>query len=1146
MTANSLKIMSPTGDTIALGQKTKDRSKGNLWQVLCEAIKSPSHVCSRNKTYKTETVLTKLTGRTWLEWHKALGHIGAKALQNIKSMGIVNGMEVSEGNEGLEFECESCIKAKMHTKPFPKESHTEVKDVGELVVTDVWGPARIASIGRYLYYVSFTDVATRFSTVSFIKHKDETLNEYKNFEAFLNTQRNAKVRRVRFDNGGEFVNSAWKEHTAAKGTVLETTAPYSSQQNGIAERLNRTLLERARAMMFEANAPQFLWNEAVAYACYLKNRSPTQVKGVIQATPFQQFWGKLPDVSLLRPWGAKCYVLDQAEKRSKLDPKAFQAIFTGISDTQGKSWRYYKPGAMRILHSRNVAFLCQDDAPSGENEDEVLVPIAPPAEGEIVPENSSSSEQLKKPKGTGGDSQDIKAEQKVKLESPTAHSSPVPIDTTSTAPSTLSTLLVPPSTTRSSSSRSSKSSTTSRTSSRTSTKASSTKSGPTRALSNMKPATRIQTRSGSAGSPSLRIESDRGPIKISVLDDKGNKPIAEISGSELTKMENAESANICVDNEPDSNLGDEPTPDPPALARLVPSDEIAEHQSIQAAIATAKAIEYEFAHALYEGIMHQSMLNRSGTDDDHPSYDQAMNGPERDKWERAMQEEMAQLERMGTFEIVERPTEVNLIKNGWVFERKRDEYGQIARYKARLVAKGYSQIPGQDFYHSFAPIVHLDSLRILCSLANWFDLDMRQLDVVSAFLNGHLEEELYMEPIAGFDDGSGRVLRLRRSLYGLRQAGYVWNKTFNEILIKLGYTRLLTDSCVYKRVIESPTGPLISFLAVHVDDCVLFTSPNHTRDAVNELLRAFDMRDLGELRHFIGIQFIRDRASRSLTLSQSAYVDLIVEEAGLLDAYPADTPASTTTQLTRHEGVRPNFPYARTIGRLMYAAICTRPDIAFAVNWLAAFTSCYGQAHVTALKRVIRYLAGTSTHGVTYHRDPNQDILDFGETGYSDADWGTSHLDRKSISGNCFLLGGAAISWSSRKQPTVALSTMEAEYMALTHASTQALWIRQFFDELGLGASAPTVISSDNLAALTLSVESQYRGRSKHIDIRHHFIRDCVEKRILSPLYVNTKDNLANALTKPLPAIQFFTLVDQIMGNEGDDLATVMEVEEVE
>ncbi|QRW09874.1 Retrovirus-related Pol polyprotein from transposon TNT 1-94 [Ceratobasidium sp. AG-Ba] len=952
---------------------------------------------------------------------------------------------------------------------------------------------------------------------------------------------------VRFDNGGEFVNQNWKAHTTKAGTVLETTAPYSSQQNGIAERLNRTLLEHARAMMLESDAPKFLWSEAVAYACYLKNRVPTQVHGVFQSTPYEQFWGIKPDVSLLRPWGAKCYVLDQAVNRSKLDPKAFKAVFTGISDVQGKSWRYYKPNAMKILHSRNVAFIRDDDTMTN-NEDEVLIPIAPPAEGEIKKnsEESSKSEQLTRNTGTGGDTKPIKAKVKDEAESP---STPIPFDsvqsTTKSSP-TVSSLLEPLATSSTTHTSTSQPSKVVRTLSRmlksSGANLGAKPQGPSRPPAMSKPGATIQTRSARAGQPLMRLESTRGAPKVTIMDDKGDLPITAHTGSQLTEdsaaedNEDTETANVCVND---------PYADMPPLERIYPLKHTIDlpplvpippeqlHRSQDSLTATLKAKENAFTSAFYEGFTHQTFMTRTDPEGDNPSYEDAMNGPERDKWLRAMQEEYDQLVQMKTFELTSPPSDKNIIQNKWVLTRKRDQDGNIARYKARLVAKGFTQIPGQDFYDTFAPIAHLDSLRILCSLANWYNLDIHQLDVVSAFLNGELNEELYMRQIPGFDDGLGTVLRLNRSLYGLKQAGHVWNKYLDAKLKSLGYSRLLTDSCVYRRIRRDGDGYfLVSFLAVHVDDCVLVTTPHHTYDAINELRQEFDMRDLGELRHFIGIQFTRDRANRTLTLSQPAYILNIVDEAGLLGAYPADTPASTSTQLMRNTGPKPNYPYARMIGRLMYAAICTRPDIAYIVNHLASFTTCYGQPHVTALKRIIRYLAGTVSHGLVYRRYADLSTDEMGEVSYSDADWGSNLLDRKSISGNCFLLGGASVSWSSKKQPTVALSTMEAEYMALAHASTQALWIRQFFDEINMPSSSPTLILSDNLAALTLSVESQYRGRSKHIDIRHHFIRDCVEKRWLSPMYVNTKDNFADALTKPLPANQFHILMEGIMGEQ--------------
>ncbi|QRW23995.1 Reverse transcriptase [Rhizoctonia solani] len=400
--------------------------------------------------------------------------------------------------------------------------------------------------------------------------------------------------------------------------------------------------------------------------------------------------------------------------------------------------------------------------------------------------------------------------------------------------------------------------------------------------------------------------------------------------------------------------------------------------------------------------------------------------------------------------------------------------GQPIQYKAQLVVQGYSQQPGINYGQTFAPVVRLDSIRTLTSLANQNDWDIQQLDVTLAYLHANVKEELYMRQIPYFDDGSSNILRLRQSLYGLKQAGRMWNY-----------------ACVYHRIMDISGELYVLIVAIHVDDLIIITTPNNTNFVVSKLLCEFEMRNLGPIQHFLGIHFKWYR------------------QQGLKDAYPANTPMSPNVQLTQYDGIKPKFPYG---------------------IFVAQYTTCYGPAHVTAIKQVIHYLKGTSFLGLLYKQLEAK--VGFGEVSYSDANWGSNLLDRKSISGNVYLLGGATVSWSAKKQPTVALSTMEAEYMALSHACTQAIWFRQFFQELYYPADAPTLILSDNLAALTLSVELQFHGCSKHINICHHFMRNTIKKRMISTLYVPSNKNLADALTKALPAPQFNYLTNAIMGKQ--------------
>ncbi|QRV85201.1 Retrovirus-related Pol polyprotein from transposon TNT 1-94 [Ceratobasidium sp. AG-Ba] len=1088
-------IKDPNNRTIMVGAKLNDRTQGSLWQLDVETISEP-------KT-NVEIVLTKQSGRTWLEWHKVLGHINAKALKRLKDTNAVNGMEIIKDDKGLDFECVTCMQSKAHIHPFPKDSHTQASEIGDLVVTDVWGPARKASIGHFKYYVSFTDVATRFTRLGFLKHKDETLEHYKIFEAMLNTQKNKKIKRVRFDNGGEFVNNEWKAHTEQNGTIIETTAPYSAQQNGIAERLNRTLTEKARAMLLESGAPKSLWSEAIAYACYLKNRVPTQVNGKFWRTPFEAFWGKKPDVSVLRPWGATCYVLNQGDNISKLDPKTTTGIFTGISDTQGKSWRYYKPGANRILHSRNITFPKIYANPTGESDEtDWAETVVPPAEGEMT-HTDSSAERKPEGAGIGGESvsNEKSSDSKGKGEMKgikTEHT----LDSTASKPTSLPTQ-------------------------QTHSKAVGSKS-LNRSKLHMSPnphtlnsirqinaavpsnPSGIRTRRGNPNQPAISMDKERGGVRVIIKD--------SATAGQSDSMAQKDSANFALElsdsssdseNELMSIDGDEgnayslssidspptipsdidtPMADPPQLPSYNSIGELEEHfraLSVSDSFPTPPESTMAAAEDPYTD---WALATRISAPGDNPTVAEALSGPDAAKWQAAMEEEVNTLEKMGTYQLVELPAGRKAMGNKWVLTIKRNELGEPIRYKARLVAQGFSQQPGIDFGQTFAPVVRLDSIRILASLANQNDWDIRQLDVHSAYLHAKVEEELYMKQIPHFEDGTSLVLRLNRSLYGLKQAGRMWNQMFDSKLKQLGYLPCATDTCVYHRIDIDAGKPRVSILANHVDDLVVITSRNNTESVLNELLHEFEMRDLGAIRHYLGISFTRNR---------------------LKDAYPALTPMSPSVQLTRYEGVKPKYDYGMYI-----------------VAHLAQFTSCFGPAHVTAVKHLIRYLKGTSSRGLTYRKSSDG----FGEIGYSDADWGSNLLDRKSISGHVYMLGGAAVSWSAKKQATVALSTMEAEYIALSHACTQALWIRQFFDELGYIADAPTLILSDNLAALTLSVESQFHGRSKHIDIRHHFMRDIIQKGLVSTLYVPSKENLADAFTKALASPQFSYLTEMIMG----------------
>lgn len=324
--------------------------------------------------------------------------------------------------------------------------------------------------------------------------------------------------------------------------------------------------------------------------------------------------------------------------------------------------------------------------------------------------------------------------------------------------------------------------------------------------------------------------------------------------------------------------------------------------------------------------------------------------------------------------------------------------------------RGFAQKAGINYGEVFAHVLRSDTLRTLfaCTVQN--DWDIHGLDVASAFLNGRVEEEIYMRQIPGYEDGSSKVLCVKGSLYGLKQAPRIWNKTFAKKIMSYGYKRANSDPSVY---IRRRNGKM-SILAVYVDDIALFTTKGYGHEAKVELMGMFEMRDLGELSSFLGYRIDQDRNKGTLTLSQGRYIKSIVERAGLADANTVVLPMAAGTQFKRYEGPRIDFPYATRIGELLYAALGAHPEIAFAVQHLSQFTKNPGPEHIAAIKHLYRYLKGAADEGITYSRDGSDQPEIF-----VDADWAQDILDCRSISGHVFMLSGGAISWSSKKQATV-------------------------------------------------------------------------------------------------------------------------------
>jgi len=457
------------------------------------------------------------------------------------------------------------------------------------------------------------------------------------------------------------------------------------------------------------------------------------------------------------------------------------------------------------------------------------------------------------------------------------------------------------------------------------------------------------------------------------------------------------------------------------------------------------------------------------------------------------------------------------VKCKWVLKVKELQDGG-PKYKARLVAKGFSQKEGIDYKETYAPVIKYKSLRTLLAVANERDMEIHQMDVTTAFLNGDLEEEIFMQPPEGQEDCKpGMVWRLERSLYGLKQSPRCWNATIHNFLVDQGFTRSITDYATYSK----GKGRDQVILALYVDDLLILSEDlNQVLRVKSALASRFEMVDFGEVKTVLGMQITRNRAQGVLCIDQKKYAQAVLDKFSMGNSKPLNLPMAVDSQLMKSQGAfnewekksMASVPYRSAVGSLMYLMVSTRPDLASAIGVVSRFLENPGRPHWEAVKRVMRYLQHTLDMGLVFRRQGSLEAV-----GFTDADFAGCLDTRKSTSGWVFLLGGAAIYWSSKRQSSVALSTCEAEYMAAAQAAMEAVWHRNFMEELGMGLRTPTWIGCDAQAALQLLKNPVYHDRTKHIAVKVHFVRQLMEAGQVDFQYIPTEKQVADALTKAVP-----------------------------
>lgn len=907
----------------------------------------------KSGVYKIDTVCPKpvFVGQVTSGevWHKRLGHINSMYLNKMKN-GLVDGINYHGQLKIEKQNCVVCCEGKQSRQPFCHKG-TRATEILEVIHSDLAGPMETTSIGGSKYFLTFQDDYSRMSFVYFLKTKDETFEKFKEFQCLTEKQLDRKVKILRTDNGGEYINAEFEKYLKKQGIIHQTTNPYTPEQNGLSERLNRTIIEKARCLLYEANLEKKFWAEAVNTACYLRNRS--MVSG-LEKTPYEIFYKKKPNLEHIRIFGSVVMTHVPKEKRAKWDKKSEQLVLVGFSETT-KGYRLYNPRTNKVCTSRDVHVM---EKTVSETDVQII--------GDINQDKLDTEE----------------------LNTSTASQSEVESETL-----------------------------------------------------------------------------DDG--------DSSYAPDEDVSANE---------------------------------------DVLRRSQRQRKAKTWDDFVTY-FTEKTEE----------SDSVGDPTSVKEALSSVNRDQWISAMTNEMNNFSENCAWDIVELPEGHTPVKCKWVFKTKLNSDNSIT-YRARLVAKGFSQRQGIDFYETFSPVVKHSTLRLLFALSVKYDFDIVHLDVVTAFLNGKLEEEVFMEIPEYFDskfrNDHRNVLKLNRAIYGLKQSARVWYKEVETVLLVLNYKKCDSEPCLFIKHADSS----ITIIAVYVDDFFIFSNSNDEIIFVKEhLSKNFKIKDLGQVKQCLGMRVRINENKSEILLDQEQYISQVLERFNMNDCKSVSTPMVKNVSLdkTNSEDCQSELPYQQLLGSLMYISVLTRPDITFAVNYLSQFNNCFTEEHWKSAKRILRYLQGTKGYSLAFKRDNSKLI------GYVDADFANDPIDRRSYTGFVFKMSGGAVSWECNKQKTVALSSTEAEYMAITEASKEAIHLRSLLLEI-IGEKLCIDVFNDSQSAQKIALNPISHKRTKHIDVRHHFIREVISKNYIKLRYLSTDEMLADILTKSLCSVKHCKFVAEL------------------
>ena len=1052
---------------------------------------------------------------------------------------------------------------------------------GEFIVCDLKHMPK--SINGEEYLCTFTCLGTRLSESYHMKTRlaSEFLECYKKYCKHIRNKTGRYPKYLHTDNGKEFVDKCTSAFNAKKGITHTFTSPHSSLQNPVAERINRTIGEGCLALLLCAYLPLSFWPYAVTCFLFIKARSPHKTLNL--STPIAT-WNAYNahkstiDLFDLRIFGCEAYVLD--ENSLKAHPKAFRCIYLGPSDTQ-KGCMFYNLYTKKIICSRN--FVLNEQCMPGKSYfpniyDRYFGPTPPFDPSEVKTSTStpntkydhlnipysnlfefnnntedmndeSKNDDLKNDYTSTESKGEVKSDIDEKNNDDDGDENYVNIDSNSmyvfdrnihskVGEGDMPPLEVPtPPPSSSTPSPSTTTTTTTTTTCTTTTASTPSPTSPTTSTpNNSVPVEELHEWVGITGKRKTKF----GKSLNSRWKYGGNEYDYEVEWANGEKTFEPESlaSQYAADaieeynlkHHPDTSHHFDSSPD-------LPADPPDHDQHFQSGPTEDNSISFanlcNFVNVNFFCYL-AKLLPVSDTSwrniVEPKNRAEMLRSPEKLFWLAAERAELDSLIGKGTWKRVDKARK-KPITCRWVYKLKPPTtLNPEPVYKARLVVHGYKQKEGVDYSSTFAQVATLKSFRLLLWLSVFLGFRATQLDVKNAFLHGKLDKEMYMSPPAGYEDEVGTVL-LIKSIYGIKQAPRIWYQTLVTSLHSLGFRELVSDSCVFTH------RDKVCYLLIFVDDIVCITKDEDFRTHFeNELQRIFDIKILGDLRHFIGLQVDSDGAG-GLHIHQHDYVQKlrdVFKNFFRPSSSRVNSPCDPDVKFTKAQqpsdaptqAKMASYPYRSLIGSLLYL-LGTRPEIYFIIITLSRFVQNPGFVHWLAVLRVLFYVCNTPLFGLIIKKGQ-----EFKLKIYVDSDHGGNLDDRKSVSGYIIYLGNTPIVWRSRKQKgKPALSSCEAEYISLSSGINEIVWIIAFLRELGFLVPQPVPMYCDNTSANDLAHNPVHHDRTKHIDIRHHRIREFILDGTVEIFYVPSADNPADIFTKSVTVGVFKRLICFVYGN---------------